>query len=716
MQEVKSVLNEVKLLVSRALQEKVRVALEEAAVEIRAQVFDEVAQRVLEQRIDVVQRFARNIEKSFDDLLELKHYESREFDYANLSLVEEEDLEAIIALEGMVSHARKTDIREYLRLTARLDELIASVHVDESNNPTDPEQIGSAFSEALRPVGLQSKALLIVYREFNKQVFRNLEEILERANQVLIRKGILPDLGATFKAAKAAGVRRSKDRPSSSAAQRAFMKRTDPGKPPAGDVRQVMPVIQQLMEKTLASGSGAIELGTGLARAADAQQGMMIGNQRVELLSAEEIVPLLEKIQADTNCESFERESGSLTRRLGDALKEAGSEQVLKGMDQVATDLTNLVSMVFDALAEDVSVPQPIRRILGSLEVRILQIAMLDDGFLEQSDHPAKRFIDELAVAGISWTDDAKLESDPLFGKMQELVNQFAVGYKHEDEFVLGLIGEFHSFKLEQTNKARESENRLRDEAERAERLEEVRSYASEKIRERILDEDIHPFVLAFLEKLFRKFVVKVIMKEGPGGVSWKPIMNTVDVLLWTVQSDRQEGDEEKYLKIKKRLLSNLARALNIGGVDRATAMKALRDLQKLQESTFHTPDESLDDLEISEGDDEISAFFSDAKIVQAPLIETDVHLVEVTNYPEGIWLEFDGEADQRIRCTLAAKIDTIDKYVFVNSEGVKVIEKSRMGLARELKAGTVRVVSETPLFDRALETVIARLRRSAAA
>jgi hypothetical protein len=99
------------------------------------------------------------------------------------------------------------------------------------------------------------------------------------------------------------------------------------------------------------------------------------------------------------------------------------------------------------------------------------------------------------------------------------------------------------------------------------------------------------------------------------------------------------------------------------------------------------------------------------ATVRQAPLSNDDEHLQEVSNYPIGIWLEFEGGAGQTVRCTLAAKIDTIGKYVFVNGQGVKVIEKSKMGLARELKAGTVKVIYETPLIDRAMESVIAKLR-----
>jgi Protein of unknown function (DUF1631) len=78
-----------------------------------------------------------------------------------------------------------------------------------------------------------------------------------------------------------------------------------------------------------------------------------------------------------------------------------------------------------------------------------------------------------------------------------------------------------------------------------------------------------------------------------------------------------------------------------------------------------------------------------------------------------GIWVEFIGEDDQNTRCKLAAKISAIDKFIFVNREGVKVVEKTTIGLAKELSEGTVRIISDGLLFSRALESVIGNLRDS---
>jgi len=49
---------------------------------------------------------------------------------------------------------------------------------------------------------------------------------------------------------------------------------------------------------------------------------------------------------------------------------------------------------------------------------------------------------------------------------------------------------------------------------------------------------------------------------------------------------------------------------------------------------------------------------------------------------------------------------------VFVNRTGMKVLEKTRMGLAVEFRRGAIRLLDDSLLFDRALESVLGNLRK----
>lgn len=95
------------------------------------------------------------------------------------------------------------------------------------------------------------------------------------------------------------------------------------------------------------------------------------------------------------------------------------------------------------------------------------------------------------------------------------------------------------------------------------------------------------------------------------------------------------------------------------------------------------------------------------AKVVSA------AWLGQVDRFAPGSWFEVAEEERPVFRCRLAAVIKKADKYIFVNRNGMKVAEKTRLELAQALEQGTFNMLDDGMLFDRALESVISNLRKS---
>jgi hypothetical protein len=638
-------------------------------------------------------------------------------DYGSLSLVEEDDLKAIIAMEGMVSYARNQDIHQYLSFNTRLDAMIFGSRIDESNNPMDPENLGGAFKDSLKPLGFSSDELLLIYRRFNEHVFRNLESVLGEANQTLIANGILPDLDVAARDKSVTKGKRRGQREKSNPEERAFTAESDKANT-AMNSQEFLSVMQSLLHNSLGQQAGNVAPAENQQAISSGEQ-QSLGGNRVELIATDELVSLVSKLQslpASPNVADKQQdpeassEPVDLGKSLEKLLQSDGDENSLKTIDAQAADIIKLVSLLYEEIWQDQTVPIPMKDLIGRTQISFLKIALLDPNIFDTAVYPARELLNELATAGISWTEHEKLDQDPMYGKVQEVVERF----NQESDGDLELLGqmrdEFIGFKKQLLLKNQESEHILQDAAERTNRLDEINQYALGKISERILHEDIDPFVRTFLEESFHKFVVEIILREGPGGVSWKPVMNTVDVLLWTVSPSRNENDREKFIRVNRRLLINLGKALDIAGIDKAEADDLLKQLQSVQDECFRQMEVKTKDSSGVAGLDSESAE-EEAAAESSTLPDDDEHVIEVGKYPIGIWLEFDVDGEKTIRCTLAAKIATIDKYVFVNREGVKVIEKSKSGLAKELKEGTVKVISEAPLLDRAMESVIGRLR-----
>ena len=97
------------------------------------------------------------------------------------------------------------------------------------------------------------------------------------------------------------------------------------------------------------------------------------------------------------------------------------------------------------------------------------------------------------------------------------------------------------------------------------------------------------------------------------------------------------------------------------------------------------------------------------------PALDEQGHLglLLVSQLRIGTWIELQEENGTRLRCKLITIMEPDGMHVFVNRTGAKVLEKSRTDLIVQLRNGTILMLDERLLIDRALESVIDSLRQS---
>ncbi len=200
---MKEQLDKVKFATSKSLTRMVMKALDDARLQIEAQAMKFAGAKappIMEEAGGITERFMSNIHDYFDELTTLVIKDEVEPDsYDNLSLVDHDYLEAMIAMEGMVKQLREKEIIGLRSWLTRLETMFPNIRIDETNNPLDPEQIGDCFNEAIKPLGFKAHNLLVIYREFNKTVFGKYDDVIAEANDVLIDEGVLPKLDIVAK-------------------------------------------------------------------------------------------------------------------------------------------------------------------------------------------------------------------------------------------------------------------------------------------------------------------------------------------------------------------------------------------------------------------------------------------------------------------------------------------------------------------------------------
>jgi hypothetical protein len=764
--------------------------VQQTIANVERQVVDTIGdfKALSQQSNDVLNLYVSNLNANFDELLDRESSkEEAVFNFDTLSLVQEEELEVMVALEGMVNAARNEHLPIFISFNARLSSLFPRKRIDESSNPLDPEQVATAFQEALRPLGLDAQNSLTVYRAFNNEVLKHLDDVLNEANQILIDSNVIPDLGmdggsgrarqpsSARSAARTEGGQAfgtieeeayedDEDRPelfsimqnllhSDITPETTTEENSQPGEAPP----QVM-VPTAMIPATAAPGDNA-QASPAAAPAAmqpfQPQQG-----QTVEMVDQTKLMEILTNIQEKLSTTTPASVPGSLddvdkldiSQSLGEILQSSSEdENVISAVDRQSSDIINLVTLLYEAIWDDNSVPIPIKELIGRTQITIIKVALADVEFFNNENHPARAILNEFASAGIGWTEVEELEKDPLYQKIQELVEKILIEYKDDIAFFDALIKDFRTFRAQEAAKTRQLEQRILKAKERNERMDDIRELVTQKVKERILGQNLDPFIEDLLNGPFHKFMVMLVLKEGPGSNAWKQAINTIDVLLWTVQSHEHEEDRDRLATVNPRLLNNLRKAFRITSIDKDEIDQLIEKLQLVQDLTFpEKPDEPEDEPETATVPDEpeetsikflAAGEFEEAEkqqeetaeetVAQASteeakaeaaetkeppaesdeMADDDPHIKQVDSLAVGMWVEFAGEDENNTRCKLAAKINAIDKFIFVNRQGVKIVEKTKMGLAREIRDGTVSIVSDGLLFSRALESVIGNLR-----
>ncbi len=726
---------------------------------------------VSERQDDVLMQFIENLNFEFDKLMGKAVEEKQVVDFETLSLVQEDELNAMVAAEGMVANARNLHLASFISFNTRLNALFTEIRIDESTNPLDPQQIASAFSSIASKIGLTSEQSLSVYRAFNEKVLKNIDKVLREANQLLIDHGVIPDLRMESPKPKAAP---SRAQNRSSSEFNAFGTVEEEEYDANADNPELFSMMQNLLHSdtpaptTSGGNSGAPTGGdtTGMVRAGMMPAGMVPAGhvpqqqyavpvsmlpggeqggavmqafqpapgEQVQMVDQNQLMGILNNIQkvleertADRAIPSNMEEVAKvdISASLGEMLQENQEEGIISAVDRQSSDIINLVTLLYDAIWQDESVPIPIKELIGRTQITIIKVALSDQNFFNNESHPARQLLNEFAEAGIGWTEVENLAEDPLYKQIENSVSKIQTEYTGEVEFFAQLRKAFRAFRAKEAAKTRQLEQRILKNKESENRLEDIRELVSQKIEERILGRDLHPFVVELLETHFHKFMVMLVLKEGPGSNAWKQSINTIDVLLWSVQPHEQEGDRNRLATVNPRLLNNLRKALRITQLEADKIDSLISELKDVQEETFvQQPEESAQKVESDKttvdeqtteeaevtaepeaGHEEVVEFKEDEIGEDHPALQA------VDALAVGMWVEFSDGDEQSVRCKLAAKINAIDKFIFVNRQGVKVVEKTRMGLAKELRDGSVRIISDGALFSRALESVIGNLR-----
>lgn len=672
------------------------------------------------------------LQKVFETFSNLNQYEigrAPQLDavsFESLSLVQNDDLEESVAQDTMVSKVMSRDAVALGHLTTRINTLV-SKKIDDRTNPLGPRALCEAFLDACRSLGVEIKVKLIIFKLFDKYVLTELDQLYAEANQLLITAGVLPELKSAPPArrpqGRTPGAARSAVAGGDAAGVVADMA--------SEEVQEVFGALQALLSEVRGSGLPRREV------PADAVP--ITSNDLMRLLSHLQQHLSVQKV--DDIDVRFQLDS-LLTR----ASAKSGRSRVV---GQVDDDVINLVSMLFEFILDDRSLPDSLKALIGRLQIPMLKVAVLDKTFFSRGSHPARRLLNEIASAAMGWSEQDDLQRDVLYQRIEQVVLRLLNDFVDDPGIFSDLLSDFLAYTGDERRRSELLEQRTRDAEEGRAKAELARQQVEQALNERLLGRTLPEVVVRLLQEAWSKVMLLTCLKHGAESEEWRATLATMDDLIWSVEPHEAPEARMRLLELVPGLLKSLREGLTSAAFDPFSTSEFFSQLESLHVQAFQRfkrPEPEPVVADVVEPDAPIAA---DAALVvdlpeleleaaaeapamvevveeiillapgesrapepEASLPEGDEALDQVDNLRVGSWVEFQEDEDHKVRCKLAAIIKPTGKYIFVNRTGMKVLEKTRMGLAVEFRRGAIRLLDDALLFDRALESVIGNLRK----
>lgn len=661
----------------------------------------------------------------------------------DLSLVNEYQLEETLAVDNLIAKIHDHFHDVLFGLEHRFAHLLPDAAIDCDSIPFGPEALCRAFQEGFRTLNLDIRLKIYIYKILDRILMMELDELYHELNQCLIDHGILPRLKIRVKKAEDEGRGAVRENASPSAAddisQAAFLNDTVPAAAP-----EAVPIQAQMFQ--------ALQYLLHVQFDGQAEDGQEAATATLPLVTPL-LVDTLSDLQRDVSRLGItDRQPGRLkeqVRQRFDAQEGGGGARHINQLDDETIDV---ISMIFDYILDDKSLPDFIKAMIARLQIPVLKVAIMDRRFFSRKDHPARQLLNELAYAGLGWVEESEAAKDRLYEKMEAIVLRILREFDNDIAIFDELLAEFRAFIEEEKQRFDAAQERIREETALRER---VRKETAALVAGRLEGSRIPPEVRDFLLNTWRQVLVDVTLRHGPDSAENQKAVQVMDDLIWSLSPEANGDGRRRLLLILPLMLDALREGLqHIGFSDEEIEdimdmlgqhhLRVLKPehhdvagqtgetrqeddvdqlIKKMNADIEALPeleeDDIMDDILVpvpspnEEGFARIMAEMGlEEEVDNGPRIE-DEHTDRVRSLALGTWVELVREGT-RCRAKLAWKGDEFTSYTFMNRQCQVVAELPLYTLAEEFRRGRARIIEDVALFDRALDGVISGIMRFA--
>lgn len=649
------------------------------------------------EKNDISRHFFINLNTS----LTPSHVEISESE--ELSLVDQDEMECMVAITTMHSKAMNIFGEEVSNLETRLEYLEMMCDNAFARDALDPKHICEVFQNTIKDIDIEINVKLIFYRLFDQEICSKLGVMYKAVNQILIDNDIMPEI--LLKTVKSEDVEYQQEEVSSRVASY-----YDPHKKISTDFiprtkEEISRVVNEFMTGGMTITGDEIDLPESFLRAPTKDD--LTGKNCYQ---RKEVVRALSSLQRKLT--SLQKNATPLTTSqikqelLADISKQNGGvlDKQVNLLDERNMDF---VGMMFDAITNDETISNIMTNMMQQLQIPVMKVAMSDNSLFEQDEHPARVTVDLLTTAGKGINN----ERDRLYNELESIVDNIL------DEFDIDI--EVFERAVDELENIIQTEEKLTIATERKQQRQILQKHARDIVIKQLqsissnkkIPATVRPLVL----KHWSTLMLNRYLRHGRDSEQWIESVLLLKLLLKCMQPIKQPSQYELITSNHVALIEAVNDELYETKQDKNDISAQVATLkayfsQMLENYGYEVvTDESHESSQEDLIEDSTDDAEKELQQIKQQTVIAQQKISELTGETKpGVWYEiYNGEGRAIRRLKLSVILTDAAQLIFVDRKGVKVIEKDAGDFALELKENRSRVLADHSTFDHALGRVM---------
>lgn len=641
-----------------------------------------------------------------------------------LRLVEEDDLSESIAVQEFASRLREQNEDELSLLGMRVAVLLGKNELKEEENPISPQAVCTALKSACDEIEGSVKLKLVLLRQIEQHVAKALQAVYTDLNSKLVRWDVLPNLKSGYRKA----VKQSQGLKSPANSSETQTREQVPDYDGA-DMLKALQHLLQLQPSGQAAGAFTPQL---FSIAGGTPQDDRHQSVFIESLTEKQ------RLEALMGADTLEGGLPDLGQAISmvNVLHQIKANAEAQGVGQLDAITIDIVAMLFDFIFDDAKIPDPIKAIVGRLQIPVLKVAMLDKTFFSSRTHPARKLLDSISQASISWGEKVD-QNDPLYHEIAFIAERIQCDFERDVQVFTDAINLLDAFIADRDATAENMADRSA-ELMRKRETEEIAWVVAGDAVSRRLSSSVPQSVRLFLMEHWQYSLKELYIRHGEEHHAFLSAVSMMDDLIWSVAPKASSDERKQLVNTLPGLLHALQMGMDVidmsqarrshffdelvalhsvavkaglGGEDAAAesvtpAQSTVNSETMLEDKYSVNPEGELFITRITDNDVQIEEVTLVGASVAAAAAD-DIHLDKVASLKRGDWVEFRKEDEPATRARLSWVSPQRGIFLFTNPRSPRAMSISPEALAYQFRGGVAEIVTDEPMFERAVNGML---------